>query len=225
MARNSKHNVTEVDLDGMMLLQGPPPLLRTEDPQHYDAMFVQFIDCLEPEDFFELLQVREMVNAGWHIKRYTRHKTLTVERCYKQSLEFLAQRTRSQNAKREALIKDQTEAAAQIPQDIAGAVRLEEKSLDVVRDVDEILARAPSELDHTRALEKSLGTEEQYEKLIAAETAKFHKAYELFSHYRQVLAPELRKRAQQIVEDAEYSVVDEEVPQIEAPASASKKAH
>lgn len=209
----------------MVLFLGPPPVLRTEDPKHYDAMFAQFMDCFEPEDYFELLQVREMVNAGWHIKRYTRHKTLTVERCYKQSLEFLAQRTRSQNAKREALIKDQTEAAAQIPQDIAGAVRLEEKSLDVVRDVDEILARAPSELDHTRALEKSLGTEEQYEKLIAAETAKFHKAYELFSHYRQVLAPELRKRAQQIVEDAEYSVVDEEVPQIEAPATASKKAH
>ncbi|MGB8738913.1 MAG: hypothetical protein WCD52_01290, partial [Xanthobacteraceae bacterium] len=80
----------------MVLFLGPPPVLRTEDPKHYDAMFAQFMDCFEPEDYFELLQVREMVNAGWHIKRYTRHKTLTVERCYKQSLEFLAQRTRSQ---------------------------------------------------------------------------------------------------------------------------------
>ena len=88
------------------------------------------------------------------------------------------------------------------------------------------LARASqAELDHTRALEKSLGTEDQYEKLITAENAKFHKAYELFAHYRQALAPELKKRAQQIVEDAEYSVVDEEAPQIEAPSTASKKAH
>jgi hypothetical protein len=208
-----------------LILLGAPPVLRTEDPQHYEAMFAQFMDCFEPEDFFELVQVREMVNAGWHNKRYTRHKTLTVERCYKQSLEFLAQRARSQNAKRQALIKDQTEAAAKIPQDIAAAVRLEQKSLDVVQDVDEILGRAPSELDHTRALEKSLGTEDQYEKLITAENAKFHKAYELFAHYRQALAPELKKRAQQIVEDAEYSVVDEEAPQIEAPSTASKKAH
>src|SRR5271169_5726925 len=96
-------------------LLGDPPVLRTEDPKQYEAIFGQFMHCFEPEDVFELLQVREMVNAGWHIKRYTRHKTLTVERRYQQSLEFLAQRIRSQNAKREALIKHQIEAAAQNP--------------------------------------------------------------------------------------------------------------
>jgi hypothetical protein len=201
-----------------LALLGAPPVLRTEDPKQYEAMFNQFLHCFEPEDFFELMELKKMVDAGWHIKRYTRHKTLTVERWYQQSLEFQVQRLRSQNAKREALARNQAEPVAQGREDIAAVTQLEENALDTVKDVDEILKRVPTEIEHNRALEKSLDIQEKFEKLIISETVRFNKALETFEHYRLVLAPGLRTRAEQIVEQADYTIVDDGVPKIASPS-------
>lgn len=215
MHNENDSRTLKFDLKQSLALLGEPPVLKTEQPKHYDAMFHQFLHCFEPEDFFELLQVREMVNAGWEIKSYTRHKTVAVERWHRQSLEFQAQRRRLQAARREELERDQAEAMSRTPQDIGLAMRLEEKALDVVKDVDEPLTRTPTELEHNRALEKGMATQESFEKLIASATLRFHKALELFEHYRLVLAPQVRERAKKIIEDAEYQVVDNDLPEIE----------
>jgi hypothetical protein len=197
-----------------LALLGPPPVLRTEHAEHYEAMFDQLLDCFEPEDFFELMLLRKIADAGWHIKRYTRHQTIAVERWYRQSLEFQAQRLRSENAKREALVKTQAEGLAQSPQDIAALTQLEEKALSVADDIMEILSRTPNELEHNRALEKSMETQEKLQRLIISETARFHKALETFEHYRMVFAPDLRKKAMHIVEHADYAINDDSLPQV-----------
>jgi hypothetical protein len=69
--------------------------------------------------------------------------------------------------------------------------------LDSAAELDEILLRTPSELQHNRALEKSMLFQEQLDKLIASATKRFNETLELFEHYREGLGQRLRRVAEE----------------------------
>jgi hypothetical protein len=42
-------------------LFGPPPVLSTEEPKQFDALFKQVVVCLKPRDALELILTRHFV--------------------------------------------------------------------------------------------------------------------------------------------------------------------
>lgn len=86
-------------------------------------------------------------------------------------------------------------------------------------DVDEILDRAPSEIDHNKALEAGIVFEEQLDRLINSALARRINTLEQLEFYRQGLGKQWRRVSDEII-DAEATEVDPR-KQIEAPPYAS----
>ena len=124
--------------------------------------------CLAPADVLEWHLVSRLIDEAWFIKRYARHQTVAVERRYQQSLEFQAQRVKTQNARKETLANSLAERMTRRPPEVADLLHLEEKVLETPAEFDEILQRTPTELQHNRALEKSIIFQEQLDKLVAS---------------------------------------------------------
>jgi hypothetical protein len=184
------------DLEG---LSGPPPVLRTEDRQLYKEIRARFMDCLTPKDALEWHLVSRLIDEAWFIKRYTRHQTVAVERWYQQSLEFQAQRSKAQSARKETLANSLVERMTQHPPEVADLLHLEDKVRDTPAEHDEILQRTPTELHHNRALEKSMLFQEQLDKLVASATKRFNETLELLEHYREALGQRLRRVSEEVL--------------------------
>jgi len=180
-------------------LASPPPVLRSEDRELYEKIRDRFMACFAPKDVLEWHLVNRLIEEAWFIKRYTRHQTVAVERWYQQSLEFQAQRVKAQSARKETLANSLAERMTQRPPEVADLLHLEEKVLESPAELDEILQRTPTELQHNRALEKSMLFQEQLDKLIASATKRFNDTLELFEHYREGLGQRLRWVAEDIL--------------------------
>jgi hypothetical protein len=180
-------------------LSGPPPVLRTEERKLYDQIRAKFMSCFKPEDILEWQLINRLVDEAWFIKRYSRHQTLAIERRYQQSLEFRAQRLRAENARKEQLAKSMADRMRQKPAEVADLLHLEEKVVEAASEIDEILERTPTELQHNRALEESILFQEQLDKLIASSTKRFNDTLELLAHYREGLGQRLRQVAEEVL--------------------------
>ena len=102
------------------------------------------------------------------------------------------------------------------PADITELVHLEDSFDTAIKDVDEIVDRRPTELEHNRALEQGGAFQEQLDKWLTAAMVRFNKTLELFEHYREGLGQRLRQVADQII-DAEYKEVEADREQIAVP--------
>jgi hypothetical protein len=189
---------THLGLADLETLASPPPVLSSEDHELYEKISDRFTACFAPEDVLEWHLVNRLIEEAWFIKRYTRHKTVAVERWYQESLEFQAQRAKAQNARKETLA-NLAERMTQRPPEVADLLHLEEKVLDSAAEFDEILQRTPTELQHNRALEKGMLFQEQLDKLIASATKRFNDTIELFEHYREGLGQRLRRVAEDVL--------------------------
>jgi hypothetical protein len=152
-------------------LFGPPPVLSSEDRDHYDEMWDKLTECLNVKDFVELMFVTQVMNETWRISRYVRHDALAVERRFRQSLEFQAMRNKQRKERREAAFRDLAEKAGRPITNLARLEELEDRMVGSVQDVDDILQRTPTEFDHNRALEAGILFHEQLDKLIASAIA------------------------------------------------------
>ena len=146
---------TRLGLADLETLASPPPVLRSEDRELYEKIRDRFMACFAPVDLLEWHLVNRLIEEAWFIKRYTRHQTVAVERWYQQSLEFQAQRVKAQSARKETLANSLAERMTQRPPEVADLLHLEEKVLESPAELDEILQRTPTELQHNRALEKA----------------------------------------------------------------------
>jgi hypothetical protein len=209
--RLSQQKLTE-----LRVLLGPPLVLRTENQEHYEKIFAQLAELWQPRDFMEVILLKQFADAIWLLIRYQRHQTLLIERRHRQKLETQAQRARLEQARRRLVGQARAEQTKSTPADIAGAEALEDKIADSVRDVDEILERTPSELEHNRAFEEAIESHEALEKFIVSTTARHNNALEQFEHYREGLSQRLHRAAEEIIE-ADYREVKTALPQSEAP--------
>jgi hypothetical protein len=191
-------------------------VLRTENQEHFEKIFAQLAELWQPRDFMEVILLNDFADAIWLLIRYKRHQTLLIERRYRQKLEVQAQRTKLEQARRRLASRVMAEQTKSTPADIAEAEALEDKIEDSVRDVDEILERTPSELEHNRAFEEAIESHEALEKFIVNATARYNNALEQFEHYREGLSQRLHRAAEEIIE-ADYREVKTAPPQSEAP--------
>src|SRR5262245_30185583 len=76
------------DLVELKELFGPPPVLSSEDPKAYNAMLALFIESVKPRDFIEQMLCKDLADATWEMKRYSRNKALGIERQYREQQEM-----------------------------------------------------------------------------------------------------------------------------------------
>jgi hypothetical protein len=211
MTENSGRQLAE-----LRNLFGPPPVLSSEDRDHYDEMWDKLTECLNVKDFVELMFVTQVMNETWRISRYVRHDALAVERRFRQSLEFQAMRNKQRKERREAALRDLAEKPGRAITNLARLEELEDRIVGGVQDVDDILQRPPTEFDHNRALEAGIVFHEQLDKLITSAIARRNSALEQLELYRVCLGRHLREVSGQII-DATLSKVEEQTKRLNAP--------
>jgi hypothetical protein len=181
-------------------LLGPPPVLSSEDRKVYDEIMARLMECLDPKDFLEQLLIKQFVDSNWEVTRYTRHKTLGIERKARQIREAQAK-----HAKAQAQMK-RVGTAPHPANELGRMDELENTIENTVNDVDAILDRPTAELNHARALEIGVVHHLQLDQLLNTAIARRDDALAQLERYRRGLGKRLQKAAEEII-DAEFSDV------------------
>ena len=80
MEQGSHEESMEADLAELRQLFGPPPVLSSESTQSYDEIMARLMEGFAPRNFIQQIYIKELADCTWEMARYTRHKTLTMER-------------------------------------------------------------------------------------------------------------------------------------------------
>jgi hypothetical protein len=227
-----------------------PPVLSSEDLKTYYAIMGRVLECIKPRDFVEQMLVKDLTDATWEIDRYSRHRTMVIEREHERHLEMQAKRRKEErrkkaadakwDAKAEAIIAEyeakRAKAAEQAdetkegePGEQAGAptsqyerwLELEEVIDGETSNVDEIVEGPADDLDHAKALEASIGYYQQLDRLMSVQEGRRNEVLEQIEFYRQGLGQHLRQISDNII-DGEFSETKEEALSIAGPGNGAK---
>ena len=199
----------------VIALLGPAQVLSTESASDFGRVLDKLLCCLNAQHILDVMLIRDFAETSWQIQRYSRLRGLSFERRFKESLDFQAQRLKAQHARKHERIGSLAEHATLQPADVAQATYLEEKVDASVTEVEEILKRTPSELDHAHTLEKSVAFHKDVEIVIASLSRRRNEALRTLDFYRAGLG----KR----VDDAMKKIIDVEHKLVEEPAKTPKQ--
>jgi hypothetical protein len=186
---------------------GPPPVLSTESAEAFEEMLAELIACLQPADAIEKFAVYNIACLAWEVIRYRRHKTLLIDRKYRQRLEFQALRQKHLLDRKAASAEER--ARSNLPAtEGERAFELDDYVFGSIEEIDEILSRRPGEIDHVRALEAAIAYHERIDELLGIALARYEAALENLDHYREVLAMRLREVTREIIR-RESTTLDE----------------
>jgi hypothetical protein len=217
-ALNPTSHSTEDCLAELRRVFGPPPILSTERAQAFDDLLDGLAKSLRPADFMEKILVWELTVCTWDIIRYSRYKSLLVERQYQQHRDMKVKRIKQAAARKEALEANKPANAFERLcelQDAMGA------SVD---DVDAILARAAEEVDHARALEAAMVQYAQLDALLSVAYRRRNDIIDQLERYRDGLGRHSRKVSDTII-DGECAEVAPQSGPVEAPPLQSEGSH
>ena len=192
---------------------GPPPVLSTESVEAYYEMMSQFVEVFTPKNVLEQSFIKDLTDATWEAKRYSRYKALLIERKFQQRLEFQAERMKLQAERNEAFARKVAEKPANELARMDGLAEVLESS---VQEIDNILKRTPDELDHARALEDGFKIYEGIDDLLNHALARRNDALRQLEWYREGLGKRLHKVSDEIIE-AEYTDVGTQASNVAAP--------
>jgi hypothetical protein len=201
-------------------LFGPPPVLSTENAKAYDEIMLRLIECFAPRDFMEQLLMKQLTDCTWDMKRYTCHKTLSIERKFRQRLGFLAKRVKAAAQNADGQARRPAEGDGKPVTELVRMYDLEDFVHSTVQDVDAILERLPAELDHARALEAAIEYHARLDELLNTAIARRNDVLDQLERYRRGLGGSLRKVSNEII-DAEFSVAELEPTENEVPLAPS----
>ena len=210
-----RRRLAEVEIEELSTLLGPPPILSSENEAHYKRILKEFYACLGPADFFEVMLIRQFVDDLWVGQRYRRHQTLAVERRYRQNLEYQQKLIAVMKKPRSAVADEENENA---PRELRPIIKLRDTITSSVADVDAILERGATEMEHNFELERGIVSCERFDHLISSADARGLHKFKLFEQYRQCLTMSSPENLEII--DAEVAEVAEPTGQpdaIEAP--------
>ena len=80
MAMTKSVALSEAELLRCLALLGSPPVLSSENPEHYKEIYRLVAACVKPQNMIEVINLWHYTCASWFIKRYLRHATLAIER-------------------------------------------------------------------------------------------------------------------------------------------------
>jgi hypothetical protein len=178
------HPKVEDQIAWLKTLFGRPPVLSTEDPRAFEEIWAKIIEKLRPRDMIEQIFIWEGTVATWEMIRYNRHKTLMIQRKFRQ-------REAQQRAQvlRSRPITDGHHAVADHP-----------------------VARAPDENDHAQALESGINYFETLDTLQRRTFFRLNNALEQLEHHRAGLGLVLSRVAQEIIEGEFVEAADQPQP-------------
>jgi hypothetical protein len=182
------HPKVEDQIAWLKTLFGRPPVLSTEDPRAFEEIWAKMIQKLQPRDMIEQIFIWEAGVATWEMIRYNRHKTLMIQRKFRQ---------------RE--VQQRAQVLRNRPLRDGGHNAL----------ADHAVARAPDENDHAQALETGINYYETLDTLQRRAIVRLNSALEQLELYRAGLGLALGRVAQQII-DAEFVQVAEQPKQVAA---------
>jgi len=200
-------------------LLGPPPLLNGENAELYNQLLTRVVEAFGAEDDVVLqLLTKRFVDGYWESSRYSRHRAVLIDRRVRQSAEFQAERRKGQKAKRDAALEKIATKLGQPQNEFVRMIEREGLIQSTVEDIDQILERTPSEIEHNRAIEATIAIQSQFEALIDSATRRQDSA--LIFAERYAASKQQRKPAKDIVE-AEYAELEAPPQPALAPALAS----
>ena len=203
--------LTEAQMIVLNDMFGPPPILSSENIEHYKELRNRMFSALRPQDTIELFFATMVVNDAWKIVRLCRHQTLALERKVSESRKIQAQR-KKQVSDRKAADAKQRDENAEFGREMAKLLDLDDKVESLVPDVDEIFERIPTELEHNEAFERGIVFQERLDKLANSASRRMDKAMRNLERYRAVLAPYWRNAACDVFREfmgyTNYSVLE-----------------
>jgi hypothetical protein len=196
MTNPSNGTSIESALAQLTELFGPPPVLPdSENAQAYQQMMYSFLECFQPQDFFETVLMKDLTDGTWEAARFVRHKVLLLHRRYRE------RRESEVNRRKEAAFKH-AELAKRVAERKNQPLAEPEDVLDhLVEECDAILNEPATELDHNRVLEVTILYIEKLAKVEAQALAKRDKALEQLERYREGLGRSLRMVSDNFIDD------------------------
>lgn len=207
--------LTKTEVAEFSAVLGSAPVLTSESDRDYNEIWENLIVTFAPRDFMELLLIRQVQNETWKILRYTRHQTLGIDRRFRESLELQTRAQKEQAARRGALAKELAQQTGRSETELAQVLYLRGIVMSSVDDVDAILDREPTEIEHNKALEAGIVFQEQLDRLINSSLKRRNEAIEQLDFYQAGFGQRWREISDQIL-DAEATEI-EEAKQIMAP--------
>src|SRR6476661_8806644 len=137
--------------------------------------------------------------------------TLGIDRRFRESLELQVKAQKEQAARRGALAKELAQQTGRSETELARVLYLRGIVMSSVADVDAILDREPTEIEHNKALEAGIVFQEQLDRLINSSLKRRNEAIEQLDFYRAGFGQRWREISDQIL-DAEAIEIGEAKP-------------
>jgi hypothetical protein len=172
----------------------------------------RLLDSFVPPDFMAQLLVKEVADSTWEATRLGRHKTLLMERRWRDRLKFQAQRVKDAAASKEACVNKptgQNGKPSSDPEDVLEGL---------VEEIDGMVLKPLAELEHARALEVGIVYYERLNNAHVLALARRNNALEQLERYQDGLGHTLRRVSDGIIEG---SVAEGLPQQVAAPAITS----
>jgi len=198
MSQVSKPN-TSADLATLIRLFGSPPLLSNEKLEHFEEMMNRLIVCMRPEDFVVSIFVYQVAIETWCTIRWKRYKALMINRWERTTREFEAQRAKL-NAQRKAAQKVPPELIKDAKDESDRQFALTE-SLERTFEDSMTAIECAKEIDLVVAFERGIDKLQKVELLIGDTQKRCNDAFRQIEWYRAGLAQDLRKEADEIIEE------------------------
>jgi hypothetical protein len=236
MTKDLQKSSPATDFAKLKELFGPPPVLSSEDPKAYDAMLARIIESLKASDFIEQLLGKDLMDATWEMKRYSRHKALVIERQIHEQQE-MEETEEAEEAEQLEESAEESEQAKQADKPAVKGEQIEQEEVkqagapttqfermlelaavvdSVVPDCDDIIAGPVDELENAAALQSGIQYYERLDRLYSVAMARREDVLKQLDLYRQGLGRHLRRVSDDIIE-GEFSETREEAPSITGP--------
>jgi hypothetical protein len=209
-----------VDMAKLKELFGRPPVLSTECELAYYEIMERLFACLGPSDFLMQDFVREIADCIWERIRYTRHKSLAIERRFQARRETEAKRAKQLAERKEVRARERAEQSQKPADELDRWSQLDDIVEGSPEDIDMLLTLPADDLDHARGLEEGIDYIERLDKLINSATLRYNNALNQLERYKELQAA-LRSVSEAAV--AEYSAIKPESRQVKAPSIAPKE--
>lgn len=220
MTRELRKNSTNINLAELAEMFGPPPVLGTENVKAYEMMLDQLMQCYEAQDFMEQLLIKHLADCTWEIKRYTRHKTLAIERKFRQLRELAAKRAKALEQHQAARTDRPPESDGTPATELARMYALEDIVEGTIAAVDAILLKPQAELGYNHALEAAITYHGELDRLLNDAVARRNNVLQQLDWYRHGLGKRMRKASDEII-DAEFKDAEPNITAGAAPLAPS----
>jgi hypothetical protein len=145
-------SLSEEELRRFLHSMGPPPVLSTEDPKAFEDLFLDIARPLKNHACLSLHLAWEIAVDTWSNARYARHETIAVSRWWDKFHESQLVAAKTMKLTYEEGFRKKAAGHSTYPADAAQAAELQERIDNTVKDIDEIIARVPTEVDFNNAL-------------------------------------------------------------------------